>query len=215
MKYGLRFFLARCLPLCAAASMLPGCLLPYAAPPLRAVVGTGPVGVLEDPIPSRPAVVGMDLRGTVDLLQLLNRPRYFDVGPGYGMLLTVEQGEPRIVHGPHLSTGVFLFNGMTQGGMVRCGVNLSGSLLTDNITPTFGYGGRLETYVELAHRVAGEPVSGSSSSGALMGVAYGETGIGAYLAGEYQSLPGRDHWLIQAGISVRAPASAGLMLAVP
>jgi hypothetical protein len=181
-------------------------------------VQTGPDEVEAE----RSSVVGMDLRGTLDFTQFLDVGRSLDVGPGYSFMLTREDdlaGEEiasRIIHGPTLNGTVFVLNQSVGTSQMRVGVNLGGELLFDSeIAGDLGYGGRVETFIELAQPVRGEPLEGVSSSGGVWGVGYGETSFGAYLAGGYQELPGRDHYYVVAGLTFRVPASAGIVLAVP
>jgi hypothetical protein len=74
-----------------------------------------------------------------------------------------------------------------------------------------GYGALGRASAELMVPLAFQPVAAASSKGAYLGLAYGMFGVGAYLEGGVQRLPGGEaRGAFGAGLTLRAPATLGI-----
>ncbi|MDI1443169.1 hypothetical protein [Polyangium sp. 6x1] len=185
---------------------LPACVAPFGTPPVAVSVGGG-VRLGAPKIKSTdPAMVHVDVG--LKPLQLIRewQKRRADINLGY----TFEAGAGPSRHGAFAEGTVFPV--VDRSG--RIGISAQPRLWYEPGTDKMGLGmaaritGELTTFVD-------KPFSGSSSSGAGAGIAYGEAGAGLYLEGAYAKIGERPNVTIGLGLTVRIPATAGVGIGFP
>ena len=87
-------------------------------------------------------------------------------------------------------------------------------LLVDPVSRKVGWGASVRATFEFASFTSLDTFGTSSSRGFLVGVAYGEIGVGAFVDMSYHSLDQLRGWTVTAGLSLRLPAAVGAICCV-
>lgn len=82
--------------------------------------------------------------------------------------------------------------------------------MLDDTSDTIGYGASLALAFEVASFAEGVFASGGGGS-FVGGAAYGENGIGAFAGVGNRQFAGDAYWVFSAGVSLRMPATAGVI----
>jgi hypothetical protein len=183
--------------------------LPFATPPVQGGVGMGLRRVQEDGLATHVEPT-LHLQAAVDPFQfspeLLHRP--FDVGLGGLYDLSAHTG----TLGALLEGGVVAHEWpVGESSVGRVLPRLQARVLWDESRRRAGVGLALQTAVEVAQFLPGDSFSSGGGSGALLGYAYGETGIGLFGEASYGRLGTQSLWQLSLGLNVRLPASVGLL----
>jgi hypothetical protein len=190
-----------------------GCIvLPFATPPVKGSIGgRGYIPRLKD------GDRGM-LSGQVSVNPLQLTPKYlerrFDFGVGY----VGNTGDNYYFHGGYVElTGFPWAEKLPTGVVARASISAEPTIFVDKYS-RIGAGSGAKLGLEFAGFTKG-PFEDSGQKGFFGGWAYGEGGLGFYLEGFGarvfdDSAPGggRTYFSIGGGLSVRLPASVGLLV---
>ena len=184
-----------------------GCIaFPFATPPLRAGIATGPrlasAGV------DAPAVTHVGVHPLQLDESLLERP--IDVGVGF----VSEEGTTHAARGVYLE-GSFAFvrERVTPRLLARGSAGVVLRLLSDDALPVLARGMGLRLAIEFAEYVTG-PVAVKGRDGGFVGFAFGELGAGLFVEGNYTQYGIDNVGQLVIGLQFRLPATVGVAWAI-
>ncbi len=184
-----------------------GCIaFPFATPPLRVGIATGPrlasAGV------DAPAVTHVGVHPLQLDESLLERP--IDVGVGF----VSEEGTNHAARGAYLE-GSFAFvrEHVTPRLLARGSAGVVLRLLSDDALPVLARGMGLRLSIELAEYVTG-PVALRGRDGGFLGYAFGELGAGLFVEGDYTQYGIDNVGQLVIGLQFRLPATVGIAWAI-
>ena len=184
-----------------------GCPFALAAPPVELrVAGGGALNRSVEPLPK------VDVQATLRPVSVIEsqNDRQWDVGVGYAWLPALEEGQT-LLQGPHVQADWFFWERANGRTRLRLSAGARGRVLRD--AGYFGAGGSLYTAGEIIGWADGAGADCGSSADGLTcaaGAAWGEGGVGAFVEGGYLRAGSEDLVTLQAGLSVRIPASAAV-----
>ena len=182
--------------------VLAACIpLPYASPPARLSIGGG---LAEDP----GGVFA--LRAGVAPQQVFEPAldRAWDVEAGYAF-----EGAPGARrHGGFLSGRWWPVRGLGAPSASRFGVEGGGSVFDSGPGAHVGVAFEVSRFVRGPHSSLEEDGPDDGGEGAFFGAHYGELAIGVGIDGAWRRVDGRDEWLALGLLTIRLPATVGLML---
>ncbi len=210
------------LRLLAVALLAFGCV-PFALPPSRLSLGTGPVtgGVdRENDVLLRTKQV-TSLRAGLHPLSALNRAaeRPVDVGLGYqadfiaGSERPTQPVERRdshdLAHGPYLEAAYYpLRPRVGEATYLRVGGRGNADLLFLEPDQRVGLGGSAAVELELVRDVTG-PFVDAGDDGVVVGAQQGQWALGLFVGGTVRRFPDATYGGLTLGVSVRLPLAAG------
>jgi len=224
-----------CLLLCTLFALSACTPIPFVSPPVRVSIGFGPAGGEGSrtdtgevgPVDTLPVI---SARFAVTPLGLIHDQidRSYDIGVGYGLDDALDQQPTRaLLHGPFLEGSYYFHQHMTgPGTTLRWGVTTRADLLfSESHADTLGWGAVAGFVFEYSwfglEGFAEEEVTTTTSRThtttevrpSMIGVAYGEFGIGAEIVGGYRELGPEKFWVVLGALVFRLPASAGVYFA--
>ena len=139
-----------------------------------------------------------------------HQTRTVDVGAGYAQENVARKDGQLFTQGPYLEVAAYPLQGRTGSWTARYGLRTSFDMLVpDEGWDDTGYGGSLALAVELLTYANG--AFGANGGGdAIVGVARGEGGVGAFAGVSHRRFHDDSYWLASAGLSLRVPATAGV-----
>ena len=197
--------------MCAAT--LGGCM-PFILPPGQASAGAATTGASPKPAPRTPD----DERGTGTLRAGMHplgfleseRDRRLDFGAGYVLERVARDDGYTTAHGPYIELDAFPLRAHADIFTARFGVRTMVEALTLEEAGEWGGGATVALAAELTGFASG-PFGESGSKGAIVGVAHGEAGLGAYAGVSHRRFSDDQYWLASAGLSLRVPFAAGVV----
>lgn len=209
-----------------------GCVvIPYVVPPVR-VQGQGGLalgGVY--PTPGANVAQYRNVTGTSNIRvgafplglfeNLIDRP--FDLGAGFlheRLLLSSHSGQrDRELNGAFIEGHYWLHSSVNRLSAFRYGVVVDVDYLREDSRHGIQEGVGVFTGLSCEWVSNGTGIfmgaqggGGNSEGGIVGGFASGETGIGLVVGGAYRHIGAEPYWTVTAGLSLRLPAAAGLVV---
>jgi hypothetical protein len=156
------------------------------------------------------------MRAAVHPLGLLDehQTRTFDFGAGYAQERVARTDGELVARGPYLEAAAYPLRTRAGSWTLRYGLRTSVDLLVaEDGWDDPGYGGDVALALELLTYANGAFSGGSGGTG-VAGVALGEGGIGGFAGVGHRRFRDDSYWLASAGVSVRLPATAGILCCV-
>lgn len=210
-----------------------GCVaLPYVSPPLKTEFNVGVGGGQQQlhegqPAEGSRAQAVLGARVAIHPMGMVESHfhRNWDVGVGYVFESVVNADlDPPQFHGLYVDGSYwFVQEKLAEWTAWRFGVLVRGDLKWSvDSAETVGPGGGV--YAGITFEYAGfvgftpfeshseeTDAEGKTEAGGILGVAYGEGGVGASLVGGYQVIGEQRYWAVLVNLTFRLPASAGVI----